>query len=360
MSFRLFLYEVITGRRHGLGAAGMRWALRVLSVGYAFAVQVWCVAYERRLLPERALGKPVVSVGNITWGGVGKTPFVEWLARYFLEQNVRPAILTRGYMPSAGRGGSFSPGSDEALMLKKRFPGVPVRTGRDRRKSAQQLLSQHDVDVFILDDGFQQRGVRRDLNIVLVDATDPFGNGFLLPRGSLREPLSSLRRADVFVLTKTDQVTGRLDILKDRLKAWNPAAVFVETVHQPVSFSCLGMAQPGMALSAIKGQSVCLVSGIGDPRSFEKTVGGLGAVIQDTKFFPDHHHFSAGEVESVARSCQEQGIGVIIMTAKDAVKWTEDVQCLASNLKVLVLNMEIKITKGKDDLCARLRTLHCR
>ncbi|HQO57350.1 MAG TPA: tetraacyldisaccharide 4'-kinase [Candidatus Omnitrophota bacterium] len=355
MQFRLYLYEVISGRKHGPLAAGVRGVLRFLSMLYALVIRIWLAAYDRRFLPVKELGKPAVSVGNITWGGVGKTPFVEWLARYFLECKVRPAILTRGYMPSQGGRALFS-GSDEARMLQKKFPDMPVVAGRDRRKGAREILSQRAVDVFILDDGFQHRGVKRDLDIVLIDTTNPFGNRFLLPRGSLREPLSSLRRADVFVLTKTDQTPGVLDVLKDQLKTWNPSAIFVETIHQPVSFSA---SRSGMALADIKGHPVCLVSGIGDPGSFEKMVVGLGALVRDTKFFPDHHCFSAGDVEDILQSCQTQGIRVIIMTAKDAVKWPEDFECSSSGLKVLVLNMDIKITKGKEALLARLRTLRC-
>ncbi len=355
MWLRLYLYEVIFGRKHGSWAVGVRGVLWFFSMLYSWVIRIWLAAYDRRLLPVRELGRPAVSVGNITWGGVGKTPFVEWLVQYFLECKVRPAILTRGYMPSRG-GRALFPGSDEARMLQKKFPAVPVITGRDRRKGAREILSHRAVDVFILDDGFQQRGVKRDMDIVLIDAANPFGNRFLLPRGSLREPLSSLRRADVFVLTKTDQAPGALDVLKDQLKTWNPSAVFVETVHQPVSFSA---SHSGMALADIKGQPVCLVSGIGDPRSFEKIVIRLGALVRDTKFFPDHHCFSAGDVEDIVRSCQTQGIRVIIMTAKDAVKWPEDFECSSSGLKVLVLNMDIKITKGKEALLARLRTLRC-
>ena len=355
MSFRLYLYEVITDQKQGPVAGVIQGMLQFLSGVYGLAVRAILASYAHQFLPVSGLGKPVVSVGNITWGGVGKTPFVEWLTRYFLAQGVRPAILTRGYMPRGGREPCSD--SDEVLMLRKNFPTVPVETGRDRRSSAQRLLSRQPVDVFILDDGFQQWGLQKDLNIVLIDATNPFGNRFLLPRGPLREPLTSLQRADVFVLTKTDQADGPLSVLTEQLKACNPAAVMVETVHRPVSFSPLG-SRPGMALADIKGRRVCLLSGIGDPKSFEKTVGGLGASIQDTQFFEDHHRFSAGDVEAVVRRCQEKGAGIILVTAKDAAKWTPDFEHFESDIQVLVLNMEIEIKKGKEALLARIRALH--
>ena len=359
MSLRLYLFEVITDQKQGALAGALKGVLRVLSAGYALAVRAWRAVYAYQLLPVRGLGKPVISVGNITWGGVGKTPFVEWLIKHFLEIGLRPAILTRGYMPRS-EGEVSSAGSDEVLMLREKFPAVPVAPGRDRRSSAQRVLSQHPVDAFILDDGFQQLAIKKDLNIVVIDAANPFGNRFLLPRGPLREPLSSLRRADVFVLTKTDQAAGPLAPLEAQLQSWNRAAVLVETVHRPVSFSVLANRAGGMTLADIQGCPVFLLSGIGDPGSFAKSVAGLGAVIRDREFFADHYCFSSRDVESIARRCREKNIRVIIMTAKDAVKWRADFDRSVSALPVLVLNIEIEVTKGKEALLARIRAVYHR
>src|SRR3989338_3609287 len=203
-----YLYQLATDQSNGPLDQILKFFLWMLSLIYGLAVFV-----VKSMTRVTHLPKPVISVGNLTMGGVGKTPLVEFIAEYILLnpnfanaksglKQLKPAILTRGYIPSALQ--SKMSESDEVAMLKKKFPQVPIVAGPNRAQRAQDFLKENAADIFILDDGFQQWGLFRNLNILTVDATNPWGNGHLIPRGILREPLSSIKQADIVVLTKTD------------------------------------------------------------------------------------------------------------------------------------------------------------
>ncbi len=359
MSLRHYYYLIVTDQEAGLYAFVVKIFLRLASFLYVFFVRMILGAYAVKLLPVHDLEKPVLSVGNITWGGVGKTPFVEWLTEYFLSRNLKPAILTRGYMPQRRRWQGCPPESDEVLMLRRRFPQVPVVIGKDRVRGAKAVLRRTPVGMFILDDGFQQWGIRKKLDIVLIDATNPFGNGFLLPRGPLREPLSSLKRADIFVITKAHLERGRLDSLTKKLNRVNPQALVVESVHQPRSLVSL-LSQRKMDFSLIAGQNVCLVSSIGDPASFERTVQQQGAVVKERFYFMDHECFLPSDLQRITEACQRQGIKQVIITAKDAPKLHPGEDPFFSDLQILILNMVIQITRGREAFVDRVNSvLHC-
>src|SRR5438876_5539483 len=192
------LQDLISGRARGVGSSLCRLALSVASGPYGSAVHLrnWC--YDRGWLPTHRPPVPVISVGNLTAGGTGKTPCVEYLARFLQARGLRPAVLSRGYR------GNGRP-NDEALILEANLPDVPHLQGKDRVTRASQAVRVFGADVLILDDGFQHRRLRRDLDLVLIDAMNPWGHGRLLPRGLLREPISSLRRADAVIVTRLDQ-----------------------------------------------------------------------------------------------------------------------------------------------------------
>src|SRR3989344_3685960 len=191
---RKYFYSLMTDRIHTPVAKAIQGVLWLFSILYGVVVRALVLIYKFRLAPSCRLGKPVISIGNITLGGVGKTPLVECVVRFLKDKGLEPVVLIRGY------GADKQVGSDEAKLLEESLPGIPVLVGANRVKNARDFLTRNAADVFVLDDGFQHWRLRRDLDIVAINATNPFGNRHLLPRGILREPLSALRRADIFVL----------------------------------------------------------------------------------------------------------------------------------------------------------------
>lgn len=284
-------------------------------------------AYDRGLLPSARVDAPVICVGNITTGGTGKTPVVEALTRALVKRGRRPGVLSRGYRAPASERGPASggqprrPAGDEARMLARSLPGVPLVQDPDRTRGARELV-RLGCDAIVLDDGFQHRRLERDADLVLVDATRPFGLPWvgghapehLLPRGLLREPPIGLRRARACILTRTDQVEpDRLAALEARIHELVPELPVLHAIHRPL---CLRDAQgQRFELERIAGAAVELVSGIGNAGAFETTVAGLGARIVEHRRFADHHDYASKDVAGLGR-----GGRVVVTTAKDAVK----------------------------------------
>lgn len=349
-----YIYSVITNERNDLGAGCLRFFLQLLSVLYGIVIFLRNGLWDTGLLPVKSLPRPVVSVGNITWGGVGKSPLVIFLATYLQNKGFKPAILMRGYQ---GRPTAVTPGevnNDEALMMRADLPEVPVGVNKDRVHAAKKVLETRDVDLFLLDDGFQRRAVKRDLNIVVVDATNPFGSGWLIPGGILREPLSALRRADIFVITKTDLVEpGVLPLLSERLRKIQPRALLVTSVHAPVRVDDLFTQQPN-SLSVLNGQAVGVVSSIGDPKSFSVMLKKIGAQVQESFQFPDHHWYTVPDIERVVQQCAASRIKVIVTTAKDAVKLRNFSAVLQGQVTCLVLKIDLQIIEKRDEFLSRL------
>ncbi len=242
------------------------------------------------LMPEPVrAGIPVICVGNLTVGGTGKTPMVGWVIEVLKKAGKHPAILTRGY------------GRDEPRLLEKL--GVSVVAEPDRVKGAS-LAKEKGADVLVMDHGFQHLRLARDLDIVLVDATDPWGGGHLLPWGKLREPKEALGRAGAVVITRADQVASEaLRLLREEITRLAPAALAAEAVHQPVGGEDL------------RGKRVLAVCGIGNPEAFRGTLEGLGAQVT-LKAFPDHHAYTEADVAAV----NALGAETVVITEKDAVK----------------------------------------
>ena len=205
----------------------LRLGLSAASLPYAWAVRLRNRGYDRGWIGAYRSPVPVISVGNLTVGGTGKTPCVEYLARYFQDHGTRVAILSRGY-------GSLNGPNDEAQVLAENLPGIPHLQGADRAAIARQAVEQLAAQLLILDDGFQHRRMVRDLDIVLIDATNPWGHNRLMPRGLLREPLASLRRAAVVILSRADQVAvSALDAIATRIRRENADVLIVKAVHEP-------------------------------------------------------------------------------------------------------------------------------
>lgn len=303
---------IISEKRQDLSAKILRAGLRVASFPYGAAVRSRNLGFDQGWINSTRVDRPVISIGNLTVGGTGKTPVVEWVARWFREHGKRIAILSRGYGAEDGP-------NDEALVLEENLPDVPHLQGKDRVALAKIGIEELDAELFVLDDGFQHRRLARDLDIVLVDALNPFGNGRLLPAGPLREPISSLRRAGLILLTRADGVD---EPTRSRLRAdiqnWAPGTP-VGTVSFPPT-ELQGMGREPRPVSDLVGRRVASFCGIGHPEAFARTLEGLGASIVATRSFPDHHPYRQADIEDLARWGEKCGAELLVTTQKDLVK----------------------------------------
>ncbi len=346
------LHDVITGRKRGLAAAALKLVLSPFCLLYIIGVSVARWGYSHGLVRSYALGKPVISIGNITAGGTGKTPFSVYLAKKIILSGKRPAILMRGYMSCGGAV------SDEEQMVKDQLAGIIVRASPDRVRSAQESLEKDRPDIFILDDGFQHWKIRRDLEIVLVDAINPFGNGWPLPLGLLREPKSSLKRADIFVITRADLAPDRARELGRELGIIRPQAVIAETAHVPV-----GTEEPLLGkdfgqspdLASVRGR-ICACSAIGSPEGFASTLENLGAEIMHHDIFRDHHVYTADDVRRLVAVCRSKKVDRLVTTQKDVVKLIAFKE-LFCDIRLIALVITIKVLKGENEISSRLNSL---
>ena len=312
-----FPYRVVTDDARGPLVRVLKFFLWLLSFAYLFAVMAIAWLYRKGILKQHHLSRPVVSVGNMTVGGTGKTPLVIKIAQIYKQHKLKPVILMRGYM---GRGIARDPAqSDEAAMMRGILEDVPVLVGADRIKNAEDFLKNNQADVFILDDGFQHWRLARDLDIVAIDATDPFGNDRLLPRGILREPLKALLRADLLVLTKADLGEGHLDSIRQRLAATGCAQPVIETIHRPVRLTDLKTGG-SRELRIIAGQRVCALCSLGAPAAFAATLTQLGAKIPKAFNFADHYVYNTTDIRGVLEYCRRNQVKILVTTQKDAVK----------------------------------------
>ena len=308
------------------------------------------LCYDRGWFSTHDLHRPVISVGNLTAGGVGKTPLIKTLIRHLLQNNIRPAVLMRGYHSRRSEG---TLQSDEALDYLQEFPGVPVLPGRRRVQTARDFLRQQDADVFLMDDGFQHRCVKRDLDIVILDATNPFGNGAVLPRGVLRESVVALRRADIIVLTKTDLGRERIPQIKKVLTEKKISCPVFQAVHQPRHFLDWRMNRE-ITLTEVMHQSACLLSAIGDPSGFERMIASLGVTVKKHYIFPDHHWFTKNDWLFVLADCQRQEVGILITTSKDAVRLSCFQEKIPDSLAVYIFHIELMINHEQQDFFKRI------
>lgn len=281
----------------------------------------------------------VISIGNITWGGTGKTPLVAMLSRELSASGKKVAILTRGY------------GDDEVKELKKRLPQVPVVVGRDRVKTAHEAIQKYGAEILIMDDGFQHLRLHRDVDVVNINATLPFGPGGLIPVGTLREPIEHLSRGDIFVLTKSDIGSKNVHWIRQRIQAIKPNAVIFEARHRASElFDVKRNRQAG--LGEIRGRKVAVISGIGDPHSFEKTVENLGAEIVLAARYDDHHCYTEAEFKNFVEQSVALKVQDIVTTEKDFFRFeklfknrnTEKWQ----TLNFFVLQIEFEINDEED------------
>lgn len=372
--FEQYVVEIINGRRRTGFARYFRYFLFALSRLYRNAVQTRLWLYNTGIMRQRVFGCFVVSVGNLTTGGTGKTPVVELLAKTLTERGKRVAILSRGYrskprpwwirvkslfsgnpeivpprVVSDGTRVLLDSGQagDEPYMLARNLVGTPEHPGamvvvdKDRFKGGNYATSR-GVDTLILDDGFQYLRLRPWTNILLVDSTSPFHNHELLPCGMLREPIENLRRADYIFLTKSD---GRESLrhLRKFLLRHNPQAEIIECNHEPRYLQDVnGTTQ--LPLTALAGRKIASISAIAVPEAFNRYLTQLGASIVFKKHYADHHRYRPAELAKFAKQAREHGAEMILTTEKDAVR----LPVLPKNaLPTLFLRVEIKILRGE-------------
>ena len=345
-----YLYNLVTYKIKGPQAALLRGLLLVLSWVYGLVVVILAGFY--RLRPAHVNCK-VISVGNITLGGTGKTSFVEYLAEKLSRKGNKVVVLSRGYKRDAKLPGAEGLG-DEPAMLQKKLPQIPVIVDKDRLKASVRAIKDYAADTLILDDGLQQWRIFKDLEIVTIDAQSPFGNSRLLPAGFLREPLSALNRADIFVLTQggSGQDTAGLTA---RLKQLNPRALIVESKHDPKGFSNLNKPDEILNIDSFKGISTVVFSGIGNPQAFESAVSSLGVNIAEALRFADHHDYTQADLDGIIKSARGRNADTIITTEKDAVKIA---RLKINQLRIFSLNIKLNITRNEAEFDRRLLKLY--
>jgi tetraacyldisaccharide 4'-kinase len=305
-------HAVIRGNRRGLAAAAARVGLRLASWPYGLGVRARNALFDSGWKRAARVSVPLVSIGNLTLGGTGKTPCVEYVAGFFRDRGVRVAILSRGYGSDAGR-------NDEAMVLEENLPDVPHLQGRDRVALAGTAVEELESELLVLDDGFQHRRLHRDRDVVLIDATRPPTRDYLFPRGTLREPASALHRASAIVLTRCDQVAGNeVEAIRDWLARRFPGKPVATSEHRPVDL--LGGDGPE-ALERLKGHPIAAFCGIGNPWAFRNTLEGLGAAVKELRVFCDHHAYGRADVEELAAWAKSLPQDALIATTqKDWVK----------------------------------------
>ncbi|MCX5693989.1 MAG: tetraacyldisaccharide 4'-kinase [Candidatus Omnitrophica bacterium] len=345
-----YLYNLVTGKIKGPQGAFLRGCLFILSLVYGLGVIIISGFY--RIKPIQ-LGAKVISVGNITLGGTGKTTLVEYLSTKLSSSGNKVAILSRGYKRNSRCAGARGMG-DEPAMLAKKLPQVPVVVDRNRIRAAQVAIRNHASGILILDDGLQQWRIFKDLEIVAIDAGNPFGNYRMLPAGFLREPLSALKRADIFVLTQV--YSGQdLDALTARLKRINSRALIVESRHAVVGVSQLDQPDELIALEFLRGKSVAIFSGIGNPEGFQKSICDLGMKVIKSHRFQDHYDYTQADILQIVQEAKENRLDAVITTQKDAVKIRD---LGIKGLEILVLEIKLSIIKNEAEFDRRLYKLY--
>ncbi len=325
--------------------AALRFLGVPLSLGYGCAVGIRNAWRDRR--PGRRVGRPVVSVGNLSAGGTGKTPVVAWLAEELLRRGHRPAIAMRGY--KASRGGK----SDEQLEHESRLPGVPVVARPDRFVALRRFLpTRHEIDIVLLDDGFQHRQLHRDFDLVLVDSLRSPFNDALLPRGYLREPVENLRRADAIALTRTD-LAGEEDLadLRSHLRRLTGAEPLAEFAASWSRVDSTNAAEPRDA-SWLRGRRFVALCGIGRPEAFLAMIGRAGAHLADTILLPDHARYDARLLREAAE--RAGGTEGLLTTAKDWVKIEPLMQQHRLQVAMHRPRFEMRPVRGGDALLGRV------
>lgn len=336
----------IHGRRRGPVAAVARAGLAAASVPYGLAVRARNGLYSVGYRKSFRAAVPVVCVGNLTVGGTGKTPCVEYVARFVREElNLGVCILSRGY-------GTASGPNDEALVLEENLPDVPHLQGTDRVALAMTAVEELEAEVLVLDDGFQHRRLHRDLDVVLVDASQPLRWEWLLPRGLLREPVSGLRRAGVVLLTRCDQAAEPVEQQREWLRQRVSDGVpIVLSEHRPTEL-CRTVGETS-GFETLTGKAVAAFCGIGNPDAFRRTLGRIGVTPVAFRSFPDHHPYSWADVEELNRWASQLPVETVVLTTQK--DWVKLRLAELGGRSLWAVRVGLVVTDGETDLVDRIR-----
>ncbi|MBN2136749.1 MAG: tetraacyldisaccharide 4'-kinase [Sedimentisphaerales bacterium] len=342
--------KLVSGHKKGPAAAVLRFLLGIAGSAYSLAVRLRNLCYDTALFKAHRPGAPVISVGNITAGGTGKTPLVVWLCNEITRNSsaktsdCRCAILTRGYK-TAG-----CPLLDEPALLAQNCPNAKVVVNPNRVVGAAEAIA-FGAEVLVMDDGFQHRRLARDLDIVAIDATIPFGYGKMLPAGLLREPLNAIGRASAVVITRTDQATeAELARIEQKIRAVKPDMLIARSIHAPVHVISANGSR--INLEAIKGKGVFAFCGIGNPGAFFKTIKSIGANVVGSKAFDDHHYYTDDCLAEISTQAEHCRADLVLTTQKD---WTKIAPLLSGRKdpEFAFLAIEMRFLNGQ----AQLRSL---
>ena len=370
-NFEQYFLELIIGKRKSPKDQLMLLLLFVISRFYRAVVQFRMWLYDKRIIRNRAIGCLVVSIGNLSCGGTGKTPVVEVFAKTLSHKGRKVAVLSRGYRskqrslwvkmtqkfsskkmevpPKVVSDGKnllldSAYAGDEPYMLANNLTDVVVLVDKDRVKAGLYAIDEFGTDTLIMDDGFQYMSLKPHINIVLVDSTDPFGNHHVLPRGILREPVKNIRRADYVFLTKS---TGgnHLRHLKAFIRRHNRRAEIIECCHKPMYLEKVYKKGEREPLEMLKGKRVAALSAIAVPESFEAFVRQLGGNIVEAQHFADHHRFTQQEIIDFINRAKKSNAEMIITTEKDAVRMP---RLERQDIPVYFMRVEIDIISGQE------------
>jgi tetraacyldisaccharide 4'-kinase len=308
-----FYRNLIAGVNDSFARRLLRFLLRLISVAYKIAVSLRNFCYDKHLLRTVGVSVPVISVGNITTGGTGKTPLVIWLCRLLERKSLKCAVLTRGYKVE---GAKFA---DEPVILARSCPEAKVIANADRAGAALKAVVEFGANVLVMDDGFQHRRLKRDLDIVAVDATCPFGYGRVLPAGMLREPTKALRRADAVVITRYDQATAeQVDKLERQIEQIAPDAAVAKAVHKhPCAKANKGRM---LSISELKDKLIFAFCGVGNPDAFMNRLREYELSVVGSKVYGDHHDYKHEDILDIYEQARSLGADLILSTEKDWVK----------------------------------------
>jgi len=345
--------KLISSENAGPGAALLRFLLVIGATIYGFMISVRNFLYSKEWVKIHRAEVPVISIGNLTTGGTGKTPLVIRLCNLLISipqfklTSSQCAILTRGYKAAKNSGGEAGGYGDEPAVLAQGCPGIQVVVDPDRIAGAAEAVSRFGAKVLIMDDGFQHRRLGRDLDIVTIDATIPFGYGRLLPAGLLREPVSALKRASAAVITRCDQVSeAELTQLETKLGQVNPEIVVARSLHAPVCAK--SVEEREISLEELKNKRIFAFCGIGNPDAFFNTVNGLGAELAGSKVFDDHYHYSDDCIADIYEQARGQDADLILTTQKDWASFSPSAMTNASrDINFAYLEIEFRFISGE-------------
>lgn len=340
--------KLISGQTKGPAATLLRFLLTIISFVYAFVIRIRNFMYCKGWLKTNHMEEPVISIGNITTGGTGKTPLVIWLCNLLAEKDISCAILTRGYKTTKDSILKVQSCRDEPALLDENCPDARVVINPNRLEGAVDAVNLFGAKVLVLDDGFQHRRLGRDLDIVTIDATEPFGYDKVLPAGLLREPLSALKRTDAVVVTRCDQITmEQLAQLEEKLLTINRDLIIARSLHTPV---CVKSPEDNeISLDELKEKNVFAFCGIGNPKAFLNTVRKLGANLVGSRLFNDHHYYKEACLKTIYEQAQQAGADLILTTQKDWTKinlpesMKKDIPFACLEIKLKFISKEVKI-----------------